>query len=164
METVVRVAVIYLMILFGLRVMGKREFSQLSPLEFVALLLIPELVSQALVREDFSMTNAIVAVATLFALTFLNSTLMHMSKKWEKVTADEPSILVHHGQLNETSMNKERVTPAELFSEMHKAGLETLDQVKWAILECDGKIAIVPEEDSESSFHDSAAQEETKAG
>lgn len=53
METVIRVAILYVLIIAGLRVMGKREFSQLTSIELVALLLIPELASQALIREDF---------------------------------------------------------------------------------------------------------------
>jgi uncharacterized membrane protein YcaP (DUF421 family) len=57
METVIRVTIFYLIILIGLRVMGKREFSQLTPLELVTLLLIPEIVSQSILREDFSLTN-----------------------------------------------------------------------------------------------------------
>ena len=62
METVIRVAIVYVFLMAALRFLGKREFGQLSPFDLVVLLMIPELVSQALVREDFSLTNAIVAV------------------------------------------------------------------------------------------------------
>ena len=144
METVLRVAAIYLFVLVALRVLGKREFGQLSPLELVSLLMIPEIVSQALTGDDYSLTNAFVGVATLFVLVFATSLLMHRFKKAEVAVAGEPTVLVHRGELFERALNVTRVTPDEVFSEMHKSGLQSLDEVEWAILETDGSIAIVP--------------------
>lgn len=146
METVIRVAIIYLVILVGLRIMGKREFSQLSPLELVTLLLIPELVAQSLIREDFSLVNGVVAISTLFSLVFLNSLLVQKSKKAEQLVSGTPSVLVAHGRFIEENLNKERVTPGEVLGTMHESGLDNLAQVKWAVLETDGRITIVPEE------------------
>lgn len=148
METVVRVIVLYLVILLGLRILGKREFGQLSPLELVTLLLVPEVVSPALTRDDYSMTNAIVALTTLFALVLIVSLLSHVSRRVETTLDSTPALLVVRGRLQLETMNRERVSETEIFSEMHKAGLETLEQVRWAILETDGKIAIVPERDA----------------
>jgi uncharacterized membrane protein YcaP (DUF421 family) len=145
METVIRVTVVYLFLMLGLRVLGKREFGQLSPLELVSLLLIPELVSNALQSEDFSLVDALVAVSTLLALTVLTSMLLHMNKTAQRVIDGEPAVLVAHGQLAVDAMNRERVTTDEIFSEMHKSGLECLEQVAWAILETEGTITIVPE-------------------
>jgi Predicted membrane protein len=146
MEIVLRVAVIYLFVMFGLRVIGKREFAQLTTLELVTIMLIPEIVSQALTREDASVAGALIGVSTLFCLVFFTSVLMQKSKKVEDVISDKPALLVAHGKFLEDSMNQERVTPGEVFNEMHRAGLERLEQVKWAVLESDGKISIIPEE------------------
>jgi uncharacterized membrane protein YcaP (DUF421 family) len=151
MQTVIKVALIYIFILIGMRIMGKREFGQLAPMELVSLLLIPELVSQAVIGEDFSMTNAIIALTTLFAIVFLSSSLAHLSKKAEDVIEGVPTVLVHEGKLLTENMNKERVTPEEIFAEMHKTGLVRLEEVEWAILAEDGKIAIVPVEHSKPS-------------
>jgi uncharacterized membrane protein YcaP (DUF421 family) len=137
-------SVIYLFLMLALRVMGKREFGQLSPMELVSLLMIPELVSNALQSEDFSIIDALVAVSTLLSLVMLTSMLMHQSKKAEKIISAEPAVLVHHSQYAVDNMNRERVTAEEIFSEMHKSGLEHLDQVKWAILESDGSITVIP--------------------
>jgi uncharacterized membrane protein YcaP (DUF421 family) len=146
METVLRVTGVYLFLMITLRLLGKREFGQLSPLELVSLLLVPELVSSALQSEDFSLVDAFVAVSTLFSLVLLTSFLMHMNKTAEKVISAEPTVLVYHSKLAQENMNRERVTPEEIFSEMHKTGLERLDQVAWAILESDGTITIIPED------------------
>ncbi|MBK8020785.1 MAG: DUF421 domain-containing protein [Chloroflexi bacterium] len=153
METVLRVVVIYLFILFGMRIIGKREFGAISPLELVTLLLIPELASQALIREDFSLVNAVIAISTLLVLVFLSSAVTHMSPAAEKIMSGEPAVLVSHGKLIESSFNKERVSPEELFGEMHKAGLHDLRQIRWAILESGGRIAFVPEPTAPEVVH-----------
>jgi uncharacterized membrane protein YcaP (DUF421 family) len=143
METVIRVILIYLVILFGLRILGKREFGQLSPLELISLLLVPELVGQSVLKDDFSLTNSLVALTSLFSLVFITSLARYLSKNVEKVISGEPTILVSHGTFIENNLHKERVDAAEIFSEMHKSGLHQLEQVKWAILESDGKISII---------------------
>ena len=145
METVIRVALIYLVILVGLRLLGKRELSQLTPLELITLMLIPEIVSQSMIGEDFSLTNGVIGITTIFSLVFLTSLLKHKSQTFERIIDGSPSILVERGKFIPENMNRERVTPDEVFGEMHKSGLEYLNEVRWAILETDGKIAIVPE-------------------
>lgn len=151
METVTRVAIIYFFIMFGLRVLGKREFGQLSPLELVTLLLIPEIVAQGLVREDFSLTNAIVGISTLFGLVFITSLVMQHSRGAEALITGQPTLLVYEGNFIAENMNRERITPDEIYTELHKAGLEKLAQVRWIILEPDGKLAVIPKEGEEPS-------------
>ena len=145
METVIRIAIIYAFVFAGLRVMGKREFSQMAPMELVTLLLIPEIVAQSLVREDFSLTNGIVGIATLFVLVYVTSTLTHVSKRFESVAESSPTVLAHHGRLVPENLNRERVSAEEVYGEMRKSGLVSIDQVRWAVLESDGKISFVPE-------------------
>lgn len=151
METVVRIPVIYLVILIGLRLLGKRELSQLTPLELVTLMLIPEIVSQSMIGEDFSVTNGVIGITTIFSLVFLTSLLKQKVKTVERIIEGSPSLLVERGKFLEENLNKERITPDEVFGEMHKSGLEYLTQVKWAILETDGKISIVPEDSNSES-------------
>jgi uncharacterized membrane protein YcaP (DUF421 family) len=143
MDTVLRITVIYLFVLVGLRILGKREFGQLSPLELVSLLMIPEIVSQAAVGSDYSLTTALTAAATLFVLVFVTSMLAQRFELFETLVSGSPTVLVHNGRFIEVAMNHTRVTPAEVFSEMHKAGMEVLSEVKWAILEPDGSIAVI---------------------
>lgn len=143
METVLRVGFFYLLILLLLRLLGKRELSELSPFELIMLLLIPELVSQALVREDFSMTNAVIAITTLMSLVFITSALAYRFPRFGRLIEGKPSLLVERGKTVQETMDRERISPEELAAEMRKAGIERLDLVKWAVLETDGKIAII---------------------
>jgi uncharacterized membrane protein YcaP (DUF421 family) len=144
METVLRIALIYTFVLIGLRIIGKRELSQLAPRELVMLLLIPELFSQAALGEDFSMTNAIVACATLLLLVFGTSAVTYLNGTVSRIVDAAPAVLVRRGELIGESLDRERVTAEELFAEMRQAGLSRLSEVEWAILEGEGKISIIP--------------------
>jgi uncharacterized membrane protein YcaP (DUF421 family) len=148
METVIRVVIIYIFIVVALRVVGKREFSQLSPLELVTLLIIPELVSQALTHEDFSLLAALIGSATLIVLVYISSLLQFYNKPIERAINSQPSVLVQKGKYIEKTINQERVPPEEVFSAMREAGIDELNKVRWAILEPDGKISIVAEEEA----------------
>lgn len=160
METVLRVIILYVLVLLGVRILGKRDMSKLSPFDLVTLLLIPELVQQALMREDFSATNAIIALATLFSLVLITSTVSHMSQRAQRWIESTPTVLISHGKLLEEHMNRERVGPSEIYGEMHKAGLVKLEQVRWAILETDGKISFIP---AERGSHPGKDPEESEA-
>ncbi|HEX7002522.1 MAG TPA: YetF domain-containing protein [Trueperaceae bacterium] len=144
MESVIRVVIVYLFVLFSLRLLGKREFGQFSALELVMLMLIPDIVSQGIVREDFSLTTALIAVSTVMLLVVLTSMLAHVSRKVELAVTPQPTVLLFDGNLYSSAMNKERITAEEILQVAHQSGLETLDQVKWAILQSDGRIAIIP--------------------
>ncbi|HUR91869.1 MAG TPA: YetF domain-containing protein [Gemmatimonadaceae bacterium] len=146
METVIRIAFIYVFLMIALRAMGKRELSKMSAIELVMLLLIPELFSQAAIGEDISMTNAVVATATLLTLVLLTSIVSHLYTRAHSVISGTPTVLVRSGRYIEENMNRERIAPEELLAEMHKAGYERLDQIKWAILEDDGRISLIPVE------------------
>ena len=144
METVIRVGVIYIFLLVLLRVMGKRELGQLAPMELVLLILIPELVAQGIVGEDFSLTNAVIAVTTLTSLVFLTSTLAHRFRTVEEVVEGNPALLVEHGEAVIETMSRERIPAEEIGAEMRKAGIERLEDIKWAVLESDGHISFIP--------------------
>lgn len=160
MGTVIRLVVVYAVIVAALRIMGKREFAQLSPLELITLLLIPDLISTGVLGDDYSLTNGLTAILALFVITFGMAVLMQRFQPVEKLVASEATVLVAHGKMYEHNMNRERISPDELFTEMHKSGLTELNQVEWAILESDGQISLVPADDEKKGRR---KQEEPKA-
>ena len=143
METVFRVVFVYALVWACFRVLGKRELTQMSPFELVTLLFIPQLFSRALTRQDYSMTNAVIAATTLVLLVFLTSALNYRVGAFARIVQARPTVLVRRGLLLEDHLNRERIAPEDIFSAMHKAGIERIEQVRWAILESDGKIAII---------------------
>ena len=144
MSTVIRIVILYGLIVAGLRVLGRRELSQMSPLDLVTLLLVPEIASQAMLGEDFSVTNAIVALATLFSLVFITTLFRFHYRGINRLIEGTPTVLVHEGIMYARNMELERVSEGEVFAEMHKAGLTRLEEVEWVILQTDGHLAVVP--------------------
>ena len=150
MEIVIRIACVFVLLTFAFRALGKRELSQLSPFELVMLLLVAEIVAPALTAGDESLTGALFGAATLLCLTFVHSLLTYRFKWFRSIAEAPPSVLVRHGRIDQPLLHKERVRPDEIFSEMHKAGIERLSQVKWGILEPDGKMSFVRTDDEET--------------
>ncbi|MFZ5477765.1 MAG: DUF421 domain-containing protein [Myxococcota bacterium] len=144
METVLRVAFVYLFLMLGFRVLGKRELARLSPFELVTLMIIPEIVSQALTRGDGSLTNALIGVATLFCLVFLTSIATFRWPKARELVEGSPTVVVKHGKVLPDALARERITEDEVFSEMHHAGLERVEQVEWGYVETTGDLTFVP--------------------
>lgn len=144
MDIMIRVIVIYLFVVFGLRVIGRRELSDMSPLDLVTLLLIPEIAAQALPGgEDFSIVNGLTGIATLFLLVYLSSQWLYLNPKVEKAVEGRPTLLVDSGRYIIENLDKEHVTPSEILAAVRHNGLEELKDVKWAILETDGKISVI---------------------
>lgn len=143
MEVVIRIACIYVLLTLAFRALGKRELSQLSPFELVMLLLIAEIVSPALTAGDDSFTGAVFGAATLLVLAFAHSALSYRFKAMQKLTEASPALVVYHGRILEDVTRKERLRPDEIFSEMHKAGIERLEEVKFGFIEPDGMMSFV---------------------
>jgi uncharacterized membrane protein YcaP (DUF421 family) len=144
METILRVIVVYVFVTAGLRIIGKRTFGQLSSADLVVLMLIPEFFQQAISREDFSMTNALVAVSTLLLLTVITDTLSYRFARLGRVINGKPVTVVKHSKLDTDRMDAERLSAEEILDAMHRVGLERLEQVKWAVLYPDGTVAVIP--------------------
>jgi len=143
-EAIWRVVFVYVFLMVAFRLMGKREVGLMSPLELVTLMMIPEIFSAALNRNSPSLMLATISVATLFLVVFLSGLLKFNVPKADRFLEGGPTILVQDGEFVAANMQRERVTPDEILAEMHLAGLERLAQVRWAILETEGKIAIIP--------------------
>ena len=139
-----RVTFVFAFLMAAFRLTGKREVGQMSPFELVTLLLIPEIFSTALNRSDESLGLATTGVATLFLLVFFTGLLTFRSKKAEELLEGKPTVLVRDGKFVEMNLRRERVTPEEVLTEARLSGVEKLEDVRWAILETEGKIAIVP--------------------
>src|SRR5687767_14093655 len=98
MDAVIRAAAIYVVLLIVFRLAGRRTLSDITTFDFVLLLIIGEATQQALLGNDFSVTNAIIVIVTLVLLDVILSLAKHRSKNVEKILEGVPSIIVNHGQ------------------------------------------------------------------
>lgn len=144
METVIRVTVIFIFLTIALRIIGKRELGEMSGYELVLIILIPEILSQGLIGEDFSVTNAIIGVSTLLSLVLINSFLSYRFKKYRDVLEGRPTILYSQGRFRKDILDRERVNLDDILNEIREVGFERFDQMKWIVLEPDGKISCIP--------------------
>lgn len=129
----------------------------MSPLELVMLLFIAQLFSRALTRQDHSLTNAIVGATTLLALVFLSSSLTYRFGPIARVMVSRPTVLVDHGRFIDEALDHERMSANNVSDAMHEVGLYRLDEVLWAVLQSDGKIAVIPSPDTRPALINPAA-------
>lgn len=144
-----RVAIIYLFVIIGVRVIGKRELSEISPFELIMLMLIPEIASQALNREDHSLTNAIIGISTLLCLVFFNSILTYLSPTFRNFVDGKPVVMFYQGKFIQDVLDREGIDASEILEEARGAGFESLDAIKWVILEPGGKMSCIPYENND---------------
>jgi uncharacterized membrane protein YcaP (DUF421 family) len=145
MDSVLRSALVYFFLLIIFRISGKRSLSQITTFDFVLLLIISESTQQAMVGDDFSLTNAALVILTLVGLDIGLSLLKQRSPRIDKLMDSVPLILVENGVLLLDRMNKTRVSEEDILSAGRELqGLERLDQIKYAVLERSGHITVIP--------------------
>ena len=147
MNPVFRGLIIYLFLMLMFRLSGKRTLAQTTPFEFVLLLIISEVTQQALVGEDFSITASLILISTLIATDLCFSLVKQRFKKLEKIAEGVPLIILKDGKVLEKQIKKTRIQEDDILEagrNLH--GLERLDQMKYAVLEIDGTISIIPKE------------------
>jgi len=145
MESVLRGAAVYLFLLVVLRASGKRALSQVTTFDFVLLLIISETTQQALLGEDFSLTNAFIVILTLAVVDQGFSLLGRRWRLFERLTEGLPLVILENGRLLEDRMRKENISREDILEAAREnQGLERLEQIKYAVLERHGGISIIP--------------------
>jgi uncharacterized membrane protein YcaP (DUF421 family) len=143
-EIVVRSAVVYLVILIGFRLAGKRHISQLSLIDFALILLVSNAVQNAMVGNDTSLLGGIVAAATLILINVIITKVLFRDTKLGGFITGEPRLLIRNGQMVMSNLTKESIRPEELEEQIREHGFTDISEVKTAILEIDGSISILP--------------------
>ncbi len=142
---VLRTLVVYLFILVGFRLTGKREVGQLAPFDFALILLIANAVQNAMVGPDTSLAGGLVAAAVLLAANSLLGRLAANHRGVERLLRGQARILVNRGQPDERSLHAESVSHAELLQALRENGCATLADCRLAVLEVDGTISVIPQ-------------------
>ena len=149
MDTVLRALVVYAILLIVFRIAGKRSLAQITTFDFVLLLVIGEATQQGLLGDDFSLTNAALAITTLIGLDVGLSLLKDHFPKIGPWVDDVPLVIVENGQPLKDRMKKARVDESDILeSAREKQGIERMDQIKYAVLERTGAISVIPMQQS----------------
>ena len=143
MDIVARASVMFVIVYLLLRLLGKREMGQMTPFEFVALIVIGDLIQQGVTQTDFSLTGALLAIVTFSFWALVLSWVAYLSPRAEKILEGEPRVLVQDGKILRHNLRRDRLTAGEIESEMRVAGIASLQDVEWAVLETSGKISFI---------------------
>jgi uncharacterized membrane protein YcaP (DUF421 family) len=145
MDPVMRAVAVYLTLLILFRIAGKRTLAEVTAFDLILLLIISEATQGALLDGDDSMTNAMLVIVTLVGMNILMSELKQRSKRIEHLLDGMPLLIVDHGKALQDRMDKERVDIDDVLDAARETkGIERLDQIKYAVLERNGRISIIP--------------------
>lgn len=145
MESVIRGAAIYLVLLLIMRLSGRRTMAQMTPFDFVLLLIIAETTQQALLGDDFSITNAILLILTLIVLDIGLSYVKTWMPALGKLIDGMPTVLIRDGEIDRRALHRSRMEESDiLVSARQKQGVEKMSDIKHAVLEVDSGISVVP--------------------
>jgi len=144
LDIALRTGVVYVIILGGLRLLGRSHLSQLSILDFVLILLLSNAAQNAMVGSDTSLAGGIIAVCTLLALNFLISFFSYRSRRLGALFEGTPTVLIHDGTVRDDNLRREQISHEELLRALREHGITEIADVKIALLESDGMISVIP--------------------
>lgn len=143
MDVVLRSVVVFLFIWVLMRIVGRRELSSMQPFDLIVIIVIGDLVQQAATQQDMSVTGAILSAGTIGLLTVLFSWASWRFPRTRPVLDGKPIVVVEDGKPLLDNMRRERVTIEELAAQARLKGIESLDSVKWAVLETGGQVSFI---------------------
>lgn len=147
MDSVLRAAAVYVFLLIIVRAAGRRTLGEMTAFDFVLLLIISEAIQNAMIGDDYSLTNSFLVVTTLVGIDVALTIGKVRFPRLDKWIDGTPTILVVHGRPLRDRMEWARVDTHDVLEAARELrGLERMEQIKYAVLECDGGITIIPED------------------
>jgi uncharacterized membrane protein YcaP (DUF421 family) len=135
----------FLFVFLLTRIVGRRELSSLEPFDLILLVMIGDLVQQGITQNDFSVTGLVLVGGTVALMTVLVAWTDFRFPFMRPAIAGRPIIVVQDGEPIERNLRQNRLTTEEVAAELRQEqGLASLDQVRWAILESNGRISFIP--------------------
>lgn len=142
-EKALRAVLIYVFLLFALRLLGKRELAQQNTLDLLVILLVANAVQNGIIGNDNSVTGAVVGAAVIFGLHRFFGSLAYRFPWADTMLEGSPSYLIHNGKLVERTLRHEQISRPQLVAMAQRQGFDSLDEVGTAILETDGSVRFV---------------------
>jgi uncharacterized membrane protein YcaP (DUF421 family) len=148
MDIAIRAVVLFTVIFLLTRVIGRRELSSLEPFDLILLIVIGDAVQQGLTQDDYSVTGALIVVATFAVLQVFVSYVSFRLPSLRPVLDGEPIVVVQDGKPIEHNLHRERLTLEEVMEAARQQQIAHLDEIAWAVLETSGQISIIPKSGS----------------
>ncbi len=147
LEIVLRTTTVYVLVLLGIRLTGKREVGQMTPFDLTLLLLLSNSVQNAMTGPDTSLLGGATAALVLLTLNFLLAELSGVNRRFRKMIQGQPTLLIHNGECITPHMAKEHISMDELNRALREHGVACVADAALAVLEVDGSISILKYDD-----------------
>lgn len=144
MDIVVRAAVMFAFLTILLRILGRRELGEMEPADLVLLVIVGDLVQQAIVREDTSLTAAALAAGTIGLLALTLSAVAYRLPWTRPALEGRPVVLIDDGHVLQANLRAQRITHEELAAEARLNQVDDLAEIRLAVLETSGRISFIP--------------------
>jgi uncharacterized membrane protein YcaP (DUF421 family) len=145
MDIVLRSVLAFLFIYFLMRIVGRRELSTLEPFDLILLVVIGDIAQQGITQSDHSFTGLVLAIGTFALMTILVAYLGFRFRRLRPILEGVPLVLVQDGKPIEPNLRRERITIEELEAEARLVQIDSLEKVRFAVLERGGRISFIPE-------------------
>ncbi len=146
MDVVVRAFFAFLFVLLVTRLIGRRELGELEPFDLILLIVLGDLIQQGITQSDYSFTGLVLAGGMFAFLTLFVSYLGFRVPRVRRLLDPPPLVVVEDGRVIERNLRRERMTVAEIRAEARQQQITSLDDVRWAVLESNGRISFIPKE------------------
>lgn len=143
----IRTVILYLIVLFTIRIMGKSELSKMSPFQLVVIFMIAELAAIPIESPAASLINGVIAIFTLLFLQVFISLISIKSEKIKNFLNGKPSILIEKGEINEKELKALRISINDLMEQLRIGNAPSLSDVEYAVMESNGELSIIPKAD-----------------
>ena len=134
----------YFFLLIAFRLAGKRQLGQLTAFDLVVLLVISNVLQNAAIGNDSSLGGGLAVAVVIIALNWLVAWLTVRHKRLEMMAENVPTVLVKHGQVLHSNLDREHIGVPEFRAALRKEGITTMSEVRYAILEEDGRVSVIP--------------------
>jgi uncharacterized membrane protein YcaP (DUF421 family) len=143
MDIVLRTVFVFFLILLITRAVGRRELSSMEPFDLILLVVIGDLVQQGVTQSDYSLTGATTVIVTMAGLVVGTAYLSFRVKRLRPLLEGEPVLLIADGRLLERNLRRQRMTVEELRAEARQQSIGSLDDIRYAVLETNGKLSFI---------------------
>jgi uncharacterized membrane protein YcaP (DUF421 family) len=140
-EKMLRPIIVYVFLIIGLRLAGKRELAQLNPFDLIVLLTLSNTVQNSIIGDDNSVTGGILGASTLLAVNYFVVRFLYNHERWEHIIEGNCDVLIQDGKVQHENLKRELLTVAELETAAHRQGFSSLAEVDRAVLEVGGSIS-----------------------
>jgi uncharacterized membrane protein YcaP (DUF421 family) len=142
-EKLLRSVVVYSFLLASFRLSGKRQLGQMTPFDLIVLLIISNVVQNALIGNDNSLGGGLVGAATILVLNSLVARVTFRSKTAQRLVEHAPTVLVRHGRILSANLERERLSLSEFHAALRREGVVTVSELRYVLLEQDGHLSVI---------------------